>query len=323
MPDEEELPTIREALSDWLGVQLPAPHMPQTIRNLDKAIATVVLALGENVSTRIKANASESKARSKLNVEGMYRTAEEKRKLENRAATTAAAMEEMQAAPSSTDAKQEIDDDWLNLFARLSEDKSSDELRKLFGKILAGEIQAPGSFSLRTIQVLAIVSKRELAAISKFLSYNVRGIVPYQEANQHDPDAVLRTLMEELGIAGHPSSIGGMSIKVLLPPDASQVLEGRNRAILVQNNSASELGFSVGGQIVSSVGMELLPISNCQTTDIEFLKSVGLKIHNDLLQKHPEDCEKGRISVSIVELPSIKVLDGITGRKNYRVLHKF
>jgi hypothetical protein len=141
MADPRELPSIGQLISEWLGVQLPSIPMPQTRKNLDKALGKVVLAAGENLETRIRGNTGKTKARATINVDGMFRTEEERRKLENRASAAKAALDDVQTNPGSADAKVEIEDDWLNLFARLAEDKSSDELRRLFGKILAGEIR--------------------------------------------------------------------------------------------------------------------------------------------------------------------------------------
>jgi hypothetical protein len=48
---EDELPTIGDLVSNWLGVQLPTIPLPQTLRNIDKAIGKIVLA-GERTLRR-------------------------------------------------------------------------------------------------------------------------------------------------------------------------------------------------------------------------------------------------------------------------------
>jgi hypothetical protein len=50
--------------------------------------------------------------------------------------------------------EKEIKDDWLSAFEKEASQKSSEDMRTLFGKILAGEIQNPSSFSIRTIRLL-------------------------------------------------------------------------------------------------------------------------------------------------------------------------
>lgn len=51
--------------------------------------------------------------------------------------------------------RPDISEDWLNAFEKEACDKSSDEMRLLFGKILAGEIKKPSTFSIRTIKILS------------------------------------------------------------------------------------------------------------------------------------------------------------------------
>ena len=47
-----------------------------------------------------------------------------------------------------------INDDWLNHFEEEASQKSSEEMQLLFGRILAGEIQRPSSFSIKTVKLL-------------------------------------------------------------------------------------------------------------------------------------------------------------------------
>jgi hypothetical protein len=60
MSEINQLPTIREAISNWLGVQLPLIPMPQTLKNIDKAVAKLVLAGGENLEARISSPVTKS-----------------------------------------------------------------------------------------------------------------------------------------------------------------------------------------------------------------------------------------------------------------------
>ncbi|HEX8579112.1 MAG TPA: DUF2806 domain-containing protein [Allosphingosinicella sp.] len=49
----------------------------------------------------------------------------------------------------------EIDDDWMNQFARFAEDASSERLQQVWGRVLAGEINRPGTFSRHTLRFIA------------------------------------------------------------------------------------------------------------------------------------------------------------------------
>jgi hypothetical protein len=256
------------------------------------------LAAGENLEARIRGNTGRTKARGKIDVDGMFRTEEEKRKLENRAAAVSAALEDIRENPGSTDAQAEIEDDWLNLFARLTEEKSSEELRCLFGKILAGEIKKPGSFSLRTIQVLATLSKDEATQVSDFLSYAINAMVVPCQPN--GPTDGLRILMEELGIAGHPSQIGGVQLTSTIRPGAHGLYLASHLGILINNNSEREVGVAIPGQVLTASARELAPIANSPPTDIEFLKKVASDIYSNLRGDFGDEMDAGLLAIHVV-----------------------
>lgn len=60
---------------------------------------------------------------------------------------------------------------WVARFMSIAADISADELQFLWGKILAGEIKKPGSFSLRTLDVLRNLSAKEAEAFAKLGNY--------------------------------------------------------------------------------------------------------------------------------------------------------
>jgi hypothetical protein len=260
------------------------------------------LALGENLEVRIKNNTATTKAVGKINLEGMYRTEEERRKIENRAATAKAALEEMRVNPGQEDAQTEIDDDWLNYFARLAEDKSSEELQSLFGKILGGEIKRPGSFSLRTMQTIATISKNDANALSKLLSFSIQGlIVPFTDAQNVGPTVEEREFLTELGVASHASRIGGLQLDIKASPNSNFLLTASShRGILVVNEMSEAGEFSVGGQLLTSTGRELLTIANPPPIDMDFLKIVAQQINVDLKNKYRTQADNGLLKVHVV-----------------------
>lgn len=61
------------------------------------------------------------------------------------------------ASENETDGADPVapDDDWMNAFMRFSEDASSERLQDMFGRILAGQVVRPGSFTLATLRTVA------------------------------------------------------------------------------------------------------------------------------------------------------------------------
>ena len=54
-----------------------------------------------------------------------------------------------------------IEDDWLSMFWKTVEDKSDQDIQKIFSRILAGECVKPGSFSARLLHILSVTTSRE------------------------------------------------------------------------------------------------------------------------------------------------------------------
>ncbi len=79
-------------------------------------------------------------------------------------------------------------EDWMAAFGRLSEDISSDQMVETFARILAGEVKAPGTFSISTLRLVSGMNQHvasEFAAICKELIED--HIFKAQKYRQGDP----------------------------------------------------------------------------------------------------------------------------------------
>ena len=64
-----------------------------------------------------------------------------------------------------------VDEDWLFRWRDAASLVSSEELQALWGRVLAGEIKSPGSFSLRTLEFLKNISHEEALTIAKLAPF--------------------------------------------------------------------------------------------------------------------------------------------------------
>lgn len=73
--------------------------------------------------------------------------------------------------------EKEIDEDWINRFFNSIEDIGNIDMQILWGKILAGEIKFPNSFSLRTLDKVKSLSQYEAITFTKLCSFvvNIQG----------------------------------------------------------------------------------------------------------------------------------------------------
>ena len=77
----------------------------------------------------------------------------------------------LETAKITETSNEKIDRDWLNQFINVSQDVSSDQMQEVWGKILAREISNPGSFSLRSLEVLRTISRQEAETFRKLVQF--------------------------------------------------------------------------------------------------------------------------------------------------------
>jgi uncharacterized repeat protein (TIGR03899 family) len=69
---------------------------------------------------------------------------------------------------------QEIDPDWFSHYCELVQNISTHSMQKLWAKILAGEIAQPGSFSLKTLNLLKQMSYKDAQALQQAAALSCR-----------------------------------------------------------------------------------------------------------------------------------------------------
>ena len=87
-------------------------------------------------------------------------------------------------------------DDWFDVYRREATDRSQGDLREAFVRILAGEIQRPGTFSLRTLKVLGMLDQGTATLFRKAVSISVRLEVLFMDGHLsgHAQDAEIPAL---------------------------------------------------------------------------------------------------------------------------------
>lgn len=76
---------------------------------------------------------------------------------------------------------QHIDDDWLNLFQDNVKSVFREDAQRIWGKILAGEIKKPESFSIRTLNTLKNLSRFDVIALEKLGQYVINSNYVFSE----------------------------------------------------------------------------------------------------------------------------------------------
>ena len=75
--------------------------------------------------------------------------------------------------------EKHVNEDWLLRWRGVAGQVSLEELQDLWGRVLAGEIKSPGTFSLRTLEFLKNLSKEETDQIAKLAPFVINGDFVY------------------------------------------------------------------------------------------------------------------------------------------------
>jgi hypothetical protein len=88
-----------------------------------------------------------------------------------------------------------ISEDWLNAFESEAAQMSSEHMQRLFGKILAGEIRRPASYSIKTIKLMAQLDNRAADLFRQLCSLSISWRVP-------NSNMIIDARVVSMGMAG-------------------------------------------------------------------------------------------------------------------------
>lgn len=176
MSGNDVVPSDGGVLSEWSGFLKSIPGagkaLTRLVTNVAEAGASwidIAKAKGEQKASAIRSDTASAdavaKALSKAAVkqvafeEGLAERAVDAflsdvvRKQKSREGVARAAVEDLQTDPPSSDTLGPSDD-WMNQFQRYAEDVSSEDVQRMWGRVLASEIRNPGVVSIRALRTI-------------------------------------------------------------------------------------------------------------------------------------------------------------------------
>lgn len=70
-----------------------------------------------------------------------------------------------------------VDPDWIARFFQNAQDVSTKEMQQIWSSILAGEVETPGRTSLRTLDILKNMTKKEAELFNKVMKYKIDNFI--------------------------------------------------------------------------------------------------------------------------------------------------
>lgn len=244
-PANDKVDAVLERVTEFVPVDLPAT----VLRNAAKAFGQLCSAIVGWPVAFLEGKVTEERARTesrlklirvstdqiaqqmKVNPEYASRAANKFagkiiREQLNLDAVSAIAVDELRADEPASSTNQHanngeektINDDWLNTFEEEARQKSTEEMQLLFGRILAGEIRKPGSYSIRAVKILGELDQNTAALFKKLCSICVVLENPVEIRNDRPVQVINVPLLD---------SNSGSTCAILDIPDAKQIVDVR------------------------------------------------------------------------------------------------
>lgn len=168
--------------------------------------------------------------------------------------------------------EEPVDPDWFARWRQSAEIATSEDLKRLWARILANEVRQPGCFSLRTLEFVKGISKADAKLIEKIGPFRIGGSSIYVE-NAANPlvkygisfDELL--LLDEMGIVSITQiRLTYNSIKTLTFENVPQC----NEKVLLISGEDKDKKIDITVMKISKIGQELLSL-NVHKANLDYL----------------------------------------------------
>lgn len=197
---------------------------------------------------------------------------------------TAFAAEELRNEPPVID--EPLDEDWTTRFFKIAEEVSNEEMQALWGKILAGEIKQPKTYSLRTLELIRNLSKTEANTFMKVANFAVKSGNANYIFKTNDGKLLSKTyninygdiaLLIEIGLI-QPGDF--VNYQMLQQPTESQRVFTSGNVVIIANVKANIPTIQMPVNVFTNAGNELIKLIN-PNPPFDYLTAVAKSIKNE------------------------------------------
>ena len=196
------------------------------------------------------------------------------------------ALDQLSKSEATAEPNGVPNDDWLATLRDEAAQRSSEEMKLAFGKILAGEIESPGTYSIRTVRTLGMMDTDTAALFRKlcnmvFVIPNLSSIAIAPRKNSEG------NALEEFGISFFelnvlqenrliiPDYNSWVDFTVYGETDGEILCAGNGVKIFPKDEKKREFRVKVRGVVLSSIGKELYNVVDVEINPQYFEKVVN------------------------------------------------
>jgi hypothetical protein len=173
--------------------------------------------------------------------------------------------------------EKDIEDDWLYSWRDYAGRVSASELQELWGRILAGEVKNPGSYSFRTMEFLKGLSKTEAELIGNLAPFIIaENIVRDKEQILEKEGITFGSLLflQEIGVLSGVEALG-LSIELTSNSNEKYIkyLISNNKVVLLEHKDPTKIP-KLGIFQVTQIGRQVLALASFQSNE-EYVVSIA------------------------------------------------
>ena len=258
------------SLIDLSKVSKPADTL---IKKISRATGAVFEPHQMRRVAKAKADAALIQAESEIHITELHRRAarrwieEEARHQKNMEDIAAGAIPELEDNSNA----DSMDDDWIANFFHKCRVVSNGDMKALFSRVLAGEANAPGTYSKRTVNFLSDLDKTDAELFSELCGFGwmIGGVVPLVFDAQ---EKIYNDMGVNFSSLSHLDSIGFIQFnnimefsQIHLPKKIIIIYYGRVLTLEMPNDADNTLG--LGHVLLTKIGQELAPICGSKPVD--------------------------------------------------------
>jgi len=277
-----------EKLIEIVGYGVGKVYEPTHVRRMAKAksseIACIASTINDSMTSVVYMNGDVSinttdadNLLKRAQARFMY---QEMKKQQNIDDVVDAAYHELENVVNVSD--EPLDEDWITSFFDFVANISSHQMQVVWGKLLAGEITQPGSFSIRTLDILRKLSQNEAMLFKKIIPLILKcpgdssgTFFDYFILNggtEEDDDILTKygIIFPNILTLKESGLISGESILVIefkIKPHEKEFIEGYDAIIEIENTSDEVLHVAHSAYVLTETGKELYQVVKTLTEE--------------------------------------------------------
>ena len=188
-----------------------------------------------------------------------------------------------QLSQEQTVSDEPVNEDWTARFFNIVEDIADEEMQNLWGRILVGEVKQPNSYSLRTLDVLKNLTKREAETFIKFSKLALNSSNVTFVLNPDNSEYLLknysitfqeRLLLEEVGLI----TANDLSFQLKGQNSKTPIIYGNSVVIVDRAEDCPQQDLPV--LVFTKIGAELLKLID-QPFDLNYVNKLATFLKNE------------------------------------------